>query len=139
MTKDWDSVRSEIKDLSVNQKKCLQDVKTIMETRHKFRASTRAYRMKLKEWGYMRNKARESNYDNTTPKPDGNAGERQVHSEDESETTVDAGDEVDVVESTESSDIVVDPWVQSRKISTEIVMDMLASVLEGDCDKLEKQ
>lgn len=56
MTKDWDAVQRHIRELSVNQKKSLADVKSIMESKHSFRASTRAYRLKLKEWGYMRHK-----------------------------------------------------------------------------------
>lgn len=39
MTKDWDSVRERIRDLSVNQKKSLEEVKAIMESEHRFRAS----------------------------------------------------------------------------------------------------
>ncbi|KAI9869931.1 MAG: hypothetical protein M1823_008905, partial [Watsoniomyces obsoletus] len=58
MTKDWDAVQDEIRELSFNQKRCLEDVKALMERKYKFRASTRAYRMKLKEWGLMRHKAR---------------------------------------------------------------------------------
>ncbi|KAJ4343708.1 hypothetical protein N0V95_006538 [Ascochyta clinopodiicola] len=57
MTKDWDAVQDEIKELSFNQKKPLGEVKDLMEAKYKFRASTRAYRMKLKEWGLMRHKA----------------------------------------------------------------------------------
>jgi hypothetical protein len=43
MTKDWDSVRSTIRQLSVNQKHSLEDVKSIMESKHNFRASTEEY------------------------------------------------------------------------------------------------
>jgi hypothetical protein len=39
MTKDWDSVQEEIRELSFNQKKPLEDVKELMERKHKFRAS----------------------------------------------------------------------------------------------------
>ena len=39
MTKDWEAVRPEIRELSVGQKKSLQEVKEIMEKRHQFRAS----------------------------------------------------------------------------------------------------
>jgi hypothetical protein len=39
MTKDWDIVQPSIKKLSVDEKKSLQDVKSIMEKRHNFRAS----------------------------------------------------------------------------------------------------
>ncbi|KAL1605073.1 hypothetical protein SLS60_004616 [Paraconiothyrium brasiliense] len=57
MTKDWDAVkggkarRPEIEDLSWVQKKRLDEVRKIMESKHGFKASTRAYRMKLSEWG----------------------------------------------------------------------------------------
>jgi len=39
MTKDWDSVQATIHELSVGQKKSLEEVKTIMESRYKFKAS----------------------------------------------------------------------------------------------------
>jgi hypothetical protein len=39
MTKDWDSVRERIRDLSVTQKKSLEEVKAMMESEHRFRAS----------------------------------------------------------------------------------------------------
>jgi hypothetical protein len=39
MTKDWDSVEAEIKDLSWTQKKRLDEVKKIMETKRGFKAS----------------------------------------------------------------------------------------------------
>lgn len=58
MTKDWDSVQHHIRDLSMVQQKPLDEVKAIMESKHAFRASTRAYRLKLKEWGYLRLKDR---------------------------------------------------------------------------------
>ncbi|KAF2448121.1 ankyrin [Karstenula rhodostoma CBS 690.94] len=51
MTKDWDAVKGEIEDLSWVQKKRLDEVRKIMESEHGFKASTRAYRMKLSEWG----------------------------------------------------------------------------------------
>ncbi|CAI6337655.1 unnamed protein product [Periconia digitata] len=54
MTKDWESVRAEIQDLSFVRKKRLEEVKYIMEVKHSFKASTRAYRMKLAEWGMTR-------------------------------------------------------------------------------------
>ncbi|KAL6705429.1 hypothetical protein ACN47E_006694 [Coniothyrium glycines] len=60
MTKDWDAVQDEIRDLSFAQKKPLEEVKELMEKKHKFYASTRAYRMKLKEWGLMRHRPRKS-------------------------------------------------------------------------------
>jgi hypothetical protein len=39
MTKDWESVQDEIKDLSFTQKKPLEEVKELMERKYKFRAS----------------------------------------------------------------------------------------------------
>jgi hypothetical protein len=39
MTKDWDAVQDEIRELSFNQKKSLEDVKELMERKYKFRAS----------------------------------------------------------------------------------------------------
>ncbi|KAH6625832.1 hypothetical protein C7974DRAFT_208269 [Boeremia exigua] len=71
MTKDWDVVQDEIKELSFNQKKPLEEVKELMERKYKFRASTRAYRMKLKEWGLMRHKGRKPRLDH---KSDSNLG-----------------------------------------------------------------
>ncbi|KAF2126269.1 ankyrin [Dothidotthia symphoricarpi CBS 119687] len=56
MTKDWDIVQAEIKELSFNQKKPLEEVKELMENKYNFKASTRAYRMKLKEWGLRRHR-----------------------------------------------------------------------------------
>jgi hypothetical protein len=39
MTKDWELVQDEIKELSFVQKKSLEEVKELMERKHKFRAS----------------------------------------------------------------------------------------------------
>lgn len=39
MTKDWELVQDEIKELSFVQKKPLDEVKELMERKHKFRAS----------------------------------------------------------------------------------------------------
>jgi hypothetical protein len=39
MTKDWDAVQAEIKELSGVQKKRLDEVRKIMETKHGFKAS----------------------------------------------------------------------------------------------------
>ena len=58
MTKDWNAVQDEIKELSFVRKKSLEEVKAHMERKHNFRASTRAYRMKLKEWNLMRHRRR---------------------------------------------------------------------------------
>ena len=39
MTKDWDAVQDEIKELSFIQKKPLEEVKELMERKYKFMAS----------------------------------------------------------------------------------------------------
>lgn len=39
MTKDWDAVQDEIRELSFSQKKPLEEVKELMEHKHNFRAS----------------------------------------------------------------------------------------------------
>jgi hypothetical protein len=39
MTKDWELVQDEIKELSFVQKKSLEEVKELMARKHKFRAS----------------------------------------------------------------------------------------------------
>jgi hypothetical protein len=59
MTKDWDSVEAEIRELysKSNGKITLGEIEKLM-ARKKFRASTRAYRMKLKEWGLLKQKGR---------------------------------------------------------------------------------
>jgi hypothetical protein len=59
MTKDWDSVEVEIRELysKSNGKITLGEIEKLM-IRKNFRASTRAYRMKLKEWGLQKHKAR---------------------------------------------------------------------------------
>ena len=39
MTKDWDAVQDDLKELSFNQKKPLEEVKEMMEKKYKFHAS----------------------------------------------------------------------------------------------------
>jgi hypothetical protein len=39
MTKDWDAVQHEIKELSFGQRKPLEEVKELMERKYEFRAS----------------------------------------------------------------------------------------------------
>lgn len=39
MTKDWEAVQDEIRELSFAQKKPLEEVKELMEQKYKFRAS----------------------------------------------------------------------------------------------------
>ncbi|KAI4637363.1 hypothetical protein J4E83_000179 [Alternaria metachromatica] len=87
MTKDWELVQDEIKELSFIQKKPLEEVKELMERKHKFRASTRAYRMRLKEWGIMRHKPRRATKSrhkarlSSEQSSDGNAGNDNESSE----------------------------------------------------------
>lgn len=40
MTKDWDAVQDEIRELSFNKKRPLEEVKELMERKYKFRASS---------------------------------------------------------------------------------------------------
>ncbi|KAJ4293991.1 hypothetical protein N0V90_007680 [Kalmusia sp. IMI 367209] len=83
MTKDWDTVQEEIKDLSWVQKKRLDEVRKIMESKHGFKASTRAYRMKLSEWGYTTRKV----FQKTTKDQNGKKRKRrQDESDDDSES-----------------------------------------------------
>jgi len=67
MTKDWDSVEAEIRELYAksNGKITLGEIEKLM-ARKKFRASTRAYRMKLKEWGLLKQKSRREQRDRSS-------------------------------------------------------------------------
>lgn len=47
MTKDWTSVQDEIKELSFNQKKPLEEVKELMERKYRFTASYALHRPSL--------------------------------------------------------------------------------------------
>ncbi|XP_014551253.1 hypothetical protein COCVIDRAFT_31184 [Bipolaris victoriae FI3] len=95
MTKDWDLVQDEIKELSFSQKKTLEEVKEMMERKYRFRASTRAYRMKLKEWGLMRHKPRSTvqrrrgarQRSKSSPAVDNDGWEEQPSGTDETATT----------------------------------------------------
>jgi hypothetical protein len=60
MTKNWDAVRGYIEEYSVTQKMSLEDVMAMMQRKHSFKASTRAYRLKYKEWGFLRHKPHRS-------------------------------------------------------------------------------
>jgi len=66
MTKDWDTVQNEIKELSWVEKKRLDEVRKIMESKHGFKASTRAYRTKLREWGFTRKAPRKATKDRSS-------------------------------------------------------------------------
>ncbi|ORY11926.1 ankyrin repeat-containing domain protein [Clohesyomyces aquaticus] len=146
MTKDWESVRADIAELSGNQKKCLQDVRTIIESRHKFRASTRAYRMKLKEWGYTKHHRPKR----TGEGQDGEQEEREEQEEQGREMELDRGDETDTTVAAEvntplkekATGVVplpaICPWSQAGNATNDILMDMLAAVLDGDSPKLEQ-
>ncbi|KAF2270168.1 ankyrin [Lojkania enalia] len=135
MTKDWDIVRQDIKELSVDQKKSLQEVKAIMESKHKFRASTRAYRNKLKEWGYMRHKPRRGTRDRSTGEDAvGIEQERDGDSDDSAATEP-------VVALLEEAEILIpsrNPWEGLDTISRGIVIEMLGAVLDADSERLEQ-
>ncbi|KAH7355481.1 hypothetical protein BKA66DRAFT_475470 [Pyrenochaeta sp. MPI-SDFR-AT-0127] len=165
MTKDWDVVQEEIKELSFNQKKPLDEVRALMERKYKFRASTRAYRMKLKEWGLMRHKARKARKDRTEAMEEVQPScEEGVQNRDSSATV-----EPMSIEATPVADcdtlggwqVVAnadaeaeptflgllgrsgnlqpsfDPLSQARSRASEIVLDMLSAILDQDSQKLE--
>ncbi|RSM11835.1 hypothetical protein CDV31_006603 [Fusarium ambrosium] len=54
MTKDWEPLREEIRKLYCLEDKSLAEVMRIVEGKHAFIASERAYRNQLKQWGYMK-------------------------------------------------------------------------------------
>ncbi|KAF2821445.1 ankyrin [Ophiobolus disseminans] len=163
MTKDWEAVQDEIRELSFNQKKCLEDVKELMERKYKFRASTRAYRMKLKEWGFMRHKprrtaaernaSRESSH--IAPVDNGDREERDssatieptpavVHEKQggwkivpESELAEAEPTFMGLLHQSTSLEPTLDPWAQAGTRATEIVMDMLGAMLDNDTSRLE--
>ncbi|PVI05576.1 ankyrin [Periconia macrospinosa] len=192
MTKDWDAVQAEIKDLSFVQKKRLDEVKRVMEVKYGFKASTRAYRMKLAEWGITRqarNKGPSSeksrkkgvkrrrtdagldhdggdDSDSTaggTPEEERRNGRTSALSSNEknddyrdkeSLETILLGRATVIGGPTNPLDpafkpmhpiqepIVItaddpDPWASRDAKSREVVMDMLATVLDGDSQKLE--
>ncbi|KAL1796794.1 hypothetical protein ACET3X_005334 [Alternaria dauci] len=177
MTKDWDLVQDVIKELSFVQKKPLEEVKELMERKHNFRASTRAYRMKLKEWGIMRHKPRrahkqrrearlpsEQSSDGTVQCNDGSVEpaeditiepERTEHCArtgswqlEASLPTVIADGAGTVAEPTflgllnQPQDSLrpsfEETWSHDPVQSSDIVLDMVGAVLEGDLQKLEK-
>ncbi|KAG9238034.1 Clr5 domain-containing protein [Amylocarpus encephaloides] len=57
MSKDWKSHKAEFFQLYTVEGRTLQDVKGILEDRHGFIASTRAYRMRVDEWGLRKYKS----------------------------------------------------------------------------------
>ncbi|KAH7076242.1 hypothetical protein FB567DRAFT_452537 [Paraphoma chrysanthemicola] len=168
MTKDWDAVQDEIRELSFNQKRCLEDVKALMERKYKFRASTRAYRMKLKEWGLMRHKARGKTGMSRSMGEDNSRSRDSTEEQDErqSSATVEPMSVVptpvafsekqggwQVVPEPQLAEAEptfmgmlhqtpsfppFDPLAQASTRAKSIVMDMLGAVLENDATKLEK-
>ncbi|KAH7063866.1 hypothetical protein BKA63DRAFT_183826 [Paraphoma chrysanthemicola] len=168
MTKDWDAVQDEIRELSFNQKRCLEDVKALMERKYKFRASTRAYRMKLKEWGLMRHKARGKTGTSRSMGKDDSRSRDSTEEQDErqSSATVEpisvAPTPVAFSEKQGGWQVVpepqlaeaeptfmgmlhqtpsfpqFDPLAQASTRAKSIVMDMLGAVLDNDATKLEK-
>ncbi|KAI4907824.1 hypothetical protein J4E90_009232 [Alternaria incomplexa] len=176
MTKDWELVQDEIKELSFVQKKPLEEVKELMERKHKFRASTRAYRMRLKEWGIMRHKPRratKSRHKARLPSEqssDGNAGNDNESSEFAEPISTDStsrehctktggwqvvaslptliADEAGTVAQPTFLGLLNQPQdlrpsfeetsSQDSRQASDIVLDMVGAVLDGDLQKLEK-
>ncbi|RSL74001.1 hypothetical protein CEP53_000596 [Fusarium sp. AF-6] len=56
MTKDWEPLREEIRRLYHLDGKPLAEVMRLVQGKHGFIASERAYRTQLKKWGYMKNR-----------------------------------------------------------------------------------
>ncbi|KAF2027974.1 ankyrin [Setomelanomma holmii] len=151
MTKDWTAVQDEIRELSFNQKRCLEDVKALMERKYKFRASTRAYRMKLKEWGFMRHKPRRTGAKSSKGREksqDASAVEDQdrrdlsatvepMSVEPTFETFQEKQGGFHIVDDAEFEPFI-DTLAQASTRATSIVMDMLGAVLEKDSPKLEQ-
>ncbi|KAF3041033.1 hypothetical protein E8E11_004224 [Didymella keratinophila] len=159
MTKDWDAVQDEIKELSFIQKKPLEEVKELMERK------TRAYRMKLKEWGLMRHKGRRARPGHTrgtssarddeqTGTPSAPAEPMVIDSGSLEHRTKTGGWQV--VSSNELTDaeptfmsmlsqmpnlqpsVEIPEWNQDPPTASGSVQDMLECVLDNDSVKLEK-
>ncbi|KAK3043959.1 hypothetical protein LTS18_002552, partial [Coniosporium uncinatum] len=60
MTKEWDKVWQDIRQLYVNEGLSLNEVRRVIRERHGFDASTRAYRMRIEEWGFKKRVATRS-------------------------------------------------------------------------------
>ncbi|KAJ4986694.1 hypothetical protein SVAN01_07753 [Stagonosporopsis vannaccii] len=167
MTKDWDVVQDEIKELSFNQKKPLEEVKELMERKHNFRASTRAYRMKLKEWGLMRHKSRKprlgrSHTDRSGDRRDDDESRAASVTVDpmsvdtetlEHQTSPGAWQAVgsgemanaqptfmDILKQTPGLQptVEIQAWMQDPPVASGAVQDMLECILNNECEKLEK-
>ncbi|KZM21269.1 uncharacterized protein EKO05_0011536 [Ascochyta rabiei] len=166
MTKDWDAVQDEIKELSFNQKKPLGEVKDLMEAKYKFRASTRAYRMKLKEWGLMRHKGHRARPDrprarshglelddeeqrssSATAEPMSIEPESLEHRKKTGGWQVVPRDELTAAEPTFMGllsqatnlqpSIEIPTWMQYSPMVSESLLNMLGCVLDNECEKLE--
>ncbi|RMZ68000.1 high affinity nitrate transporter [Pyrenophora seminiperda CCB06] len=161
MTKDWDLVQDEIKDLSFNQKMSLKGVKELMERKHKFRASTRAYRIKLKEWGLMRHSPRrvhretkqmgghkpEMSDTTDTMSIEPQVGEHCAKTGDAQAAGNPIADAAGpAVETTymglfgqpQNLPPSVETWSHNHTQATDILLDMIGAILDNDVQKLEK-
>ncbi|XPT03045.1 hypothetical protein M3J09_012148 [Ascochyta lentis] len=167
MTKDWDAVQDEIKELSFNHKKPLGEVKELMETKYKFRASTRAYRMKLKEWGFMRHKGHRTHLgrpearrpgrgqndeepasSSATAEPMSIEPESLEHRTKTGGWQIVTGDELATAEPTFMGllsqatnlqpSIDIPEWMQDPPVMSDTLLKMLGCVLDNECEKLEK-
>ncbi|RSL63231.1 hypothetical protein CEP54_005298 [Fusarium duplospermum] len=80
MTKDWEPQKEEIRKLYVLEQKPLAQVMRIIEGRHRFIASERAYRDQLKKWGYMKNRTQNFPKPKKRRHPSTQSGRRPVPS-----------------------------------------------------------
>ncbi|KAF4631234.1 hypothetical protein G7Y89_g6902 [Cudoniella acicularis] len=71
MPKNWSDVKRHIHTLYVVQHRPLNIVVPYMKTNHNFKASPRAYREKLKEWGYLRRNLDDNNESTQREFPEG--------------------------------------------------------------------
>ncbi|KAF2845545.1 hypothetical protein T440DRAFT_493354 [Plenodomus tracheiphilus IPT5] len=148
MTKDWGAVHDEIRALSFVQKKPLEEIRELMERKYKFRASTRAYRMKLKEWGLQRHKPRRS----LTQRPVAKDIDNSSDDQDSSETVEPAlrrafhqpanWDGITVPDTVDESRLLSPHFSnvlnqESPLEVPEFMLNMLSAVLENDAQKLE--
>ncbi|KAJ4337874.1 hypothetical protein N0V87_004430 [Didymella glomerata] len=159
MTKDWNAVQDEIKELSFNQKKPLEEVKELMERK------TRAYRMKLKEWGLMRHKVRKTRPgrtrgtssaqdDEQTRTPSAPSEPMAIDSDSLEHRTKTGGWQiVNNVELTNAEptfmgmlsqtpnlqpSVEIPEWMQDPPTASDSLQDMLACILDNNSVKLEK-
>ncbi|KAL5119292.1 hypothetical protein ACEQ8H_002779 [Pleosporales sp. CAS-2024a] len=165
MTKDWDSVEAEIRELYArsNGKMTLVEIEKLME-RKKFRASTRAYRMKLKEWGLLKQKSRRgekrperTNQESVQPEVTEPVSvevepmneNQQGECADREHCTRTGGWQLvqdvanaettfmGLLHQTPATTPTIEQWAHAGTTATDAVMDMLGAILDNDPDKLQ--